>query len=99
SRRDGNFEVYVMNADGSNQTRLTNNPEQDSDAKWSPDGTKIVFMSSRDGSFGEIYSMNVDGTGLTNLTNNKGSFDMDPSWQPASSPSAGSSPTPTPTPT
>lgn len=98
SRRDGNFEVYVMNADGSNQTRLTNNPEQDSDAKWSPDGTKIVFMSSRDGSFGEIYSMNVDGSGPVNLTNNKNSFDMDPSWQSASSPFAGSSPTPTPTP-
>lgn len=44
SNRDGNFEIYVMNADGSNQTRLTNNSASDVYAAWSPDGTKIAFQ-------------------------------------------------------
>ena len=49
SSRDGNREVYVMDADGSNQTRLTDNPAIDDVPAWSPDGTKIAFTSSRDG--------------------------------------------------
>src|SRR5947207_8236514 len=40
SNRDGNYQIYMMDADGSNQTRLTNNP-YDISPKWSPDGTKI----------------------------------------------------------
>ena len=36
SDRDGNFEIYVMNADGSNQTNLTNNPARDGEPSWSP---------------------------------------------------------------
>ncbi len=36
SDRDGNSEIYVMNADGSNPTRLTNNPDSDSNPSWSP---------------------------------------------------------------
>jgi hypothetical protein len=36
TNRDGNFEVYVMNADGSNQTNVTNNPADDRDADWQP---------------------------------------------------------------
>jgi hypothetical protein len=48
SQRDGNYEIYSMNADGSDQRRLTNNPRLDWDPSWSPDKTKIVFMSTRD---------------------------------------------------
>ena len=43
SSHDGNPEIYTMEADGSNQTRLTNNPGNDVSPKWSPDGTRIVF--------------------------------------------------------
>jgi Tol biopolymer transport system component len=50
STRDGNYEIYVMNPDGSEQTRLTNNPTIDQEPDWSPDGTKIVFV--REGSGG-----------------------------------------------
>ena len=77
SKRDGNYEVYVMNSDGSNQVRLTNNPSDDLYPSWSPDRSKIAFDSKRDGNE-EIYSMNADGT-LKRLTNNTYD-DFSPSW-------------------
>src|SRR2546425_3331127 len=57
TERDDNWEVYVMNADGSGQTNLTNNPAFDAEPSWSPDGTKIAFTSSRDDA-SEVYVMN-----------------------------------------
>ena len=57
SFRDGNFEIYVMNPDGSEQTRLTNNEAFDVVPSWSPDGQKIAFTSGRDGN-AEVYVMN-----------------------------------------
>jgi len=69
SLRDGNEEIYIMNADGSGQTNLTNNPADDGGSSFSPDGSKIVFGSERDGNW-EIYIMNADGSGQKNLTNN-----------------------------
>ncbi len=80
SERDGNLEIYVMNADGSNQTRLTNNPADDWKPSWSPDGSKIIFMSARDGKR-EIYVMNSDGSNPVNLTNNT-EDDWVPIWSP-----------------
>lgn len=68
SIRDGHQEVYIMNANGSNQTRLTNNPEGNLFSAFSPDGTKIVFISGRDGN-PEVYVMNADGSNQTRLTN------------------------------
>ena len=74
-----------MNADGSGQTRLTDNPEGNSYPSWSPDGTKIVFTSNRDFS-GEIYVMNADGSEQTNLTGKAGENTehqhSHPSWSP-----------------
>ncbi|MEE8575969.1 MAG: DPP IV N-terminal domain-containing protein, partial [candidate division Zixibacteria bacterium] len=77
---DGNYEIYVMNADGTEQTRLTNNTSSDGSPSWSPDGGKIAFASRRDGNW-EIYVMNADGTEQTRLTNNNSS-DGGPSWSP-----------------
>ena len=80
SDRDGNSQLYVMNADGSNERRLTRNLAQDGLPSWSPDGERIAFVSNRDGNL-EVYVMNADGTGQTRLTNEPAS-DQDPTWSP-----------------
>ena len=80
SELDGNYEIFVMNVDGSGLTRLTNNPYTDCCPSWSPDGRRIAFDSYRGGQE-DIYTINADGTGLMNLTNNP-SWDADPSWSP-----------------
>lgn len=71
SLRDGYADIYVMNADGTNQTRVTNNPDvNDFYPAFSPDGSKIAFTSDRESvslSNG-IYVMNADGTNQTLLT-------------------------------
>ena len=71
-------DVYVMRADGGEQTRLT----RDSGFMpvWSPDGTKIAFSSVRDYNE-EIYVMNADGSGQTRLTHSL-ERDYRPAWQP-----------------
>ncbi|MBU4511368.1 peptidoglycan DD-metalloendopeptidase family protein [bacterium] len=78
SYRDGDLEIYVMNADGSNQTNITNNG-WNWDPCFSPDGTKIAFESGRDGN-GEIYVMNADGSNQTRLTNDPANDYREPSW-------------------
>ena len=60
SERDGNLEIYVMNADGSGVTRLTYNGANDLFPDWSPDGRRIAFHSNRDGRM-DIYVMNTAG--------------------------------------
>ncbi|HEX6315654.1 MAG TPA: hypothetical protein VFZ73_12380 [Gemmatimonadaceae bacterium] len=80
SDRDGNVEVYIMNADGSSQTRLTNNPAYDGVPAMSPDGTKILFETSREGNQ-EIFVMNADGSAQTNLTRHA-AWDERPNWSP-----------------
>jgi dipeptidyl aminopeptidase/acylaminoacyl peptidase len=67
SNRDGNAEIYSMNADGSNRIDLTRNPSEDVDPRWSPDGSQIVFASNRGGDFA-IYIMNADGSNVRLVT-------------------------------
>ena len=68
-----------MNADGSEQTRLTDNDGDDESPSWSPDGEKIAFASDRDGPV-EIYVMDADGSDVTRLTNsaNNDLFNINP---------------------
>src|SRR5204862_157480 len=80
STRDGNYEVYAMNADGTGQANLTNNPATDAPPAVSADGQRIAFASARDGNY-EVYAMNADGTGQVNLTNNA-AFDYLPAFSP-----------------
>jgi Tol biopolymer transport system component len=70
-----------MEADGSGQINLTSNDTYAEAPSWSPDGSKIAFMSDRDGNW-EIYVMDSDGSGQTRLTNNTAE-DYYPDWGPA----------------
>ena len=82
SDRDGDHDIYVMNADGSDVVQLTHNSADDVDPEWSPDGRWITFHSDRDGDF-DIYVMGTDGSDVTQLTHNSAA-DHDPEWSPDS---------------
>ncbi len=69
-----------MNADGGNVRRLTYQSGNDFYPALSPDGSRVAFVSERDGN-AEIYLVNVDGTGETRLTYEPGE-DRLPSWSP-----------------
>ena len=77
---NNNNEIYIMYLEGSMKTRLTNNQANDLWPCFSPDGTKIAFISDRDGN-SEIYIMNTDGSEQVNLTNNIAN-DFNPSFSP-----------------
>lgn len=74
----GNFEIWVMSADGSAPANVTNSPARDWHPVWSPDGARIAFDSDRDGDH-EIYAMGADGSHITQLTDNDAD-DRSPSW-------------------
>ncbi len=58
SNRDGNYEIYVMNADGSAPRNLTQHPSQDNFCAWSPQGKRLAFISNRAGGY-DVYIMEV----------------------------------------
>ena len=80
SNRDGQLEIYRMDADGSAPTRLTDNEATDNLPSISPDGTKVAFTSNREGSE-DIYVMDINGGGVTRLTSDAG-IELQPAWSP-----------------
>lgn len=80
SNRDGNAQIYRMDADGANQRALTRGAQESTEPAGSPDGTRIAFTSYRDGN-AEIYVMDVDGGNLRRLTSDPQS-DNAPAWTP-----------------
>ncbi len=93
ARRDGHFEnelaltyeIYVMDADGGNEHRLTENRKNEWTPVWSPDGKRIAFSADRKGDLQnfEIYVMDADGGNEHRLTENR-VHDKYPSWSPDS---------------
>jgi dipeptidyl aminopeptidase/acylaminoacyl peptidase len=84
STRDGSMQIYVMNGDGSGQTRLTYSGANDDYPRWSPNGVKILFQSDRDNpstGYMDIYVMNGDGSGVTRLTSDANDDSM-ATWSP-----------------
>jgi Tol biopolymer transport system component len=79
STRDGNFEIYSMRSDGTDELRLTNDPADDFEPSWSPTRDRVAFASSRAGGF-QIFTMNADGSNATQLTH--GSINRAPQWSP-----------------
>ena len=80
SNRSGNPDVWVMDANGANETNLTNRSGSDTDPVWSPDCSKIAFTSTRSSNV-DIYVMNANGSGTTRLTSHT-SPDTEPTWSP-----------------
>ena len=82
SNRTGllDFEIWVMNANGTNPVRLTTGPRASLGPSWSPDSAQIVFATNRDNLFNfEIYSMNANGSNPRRLTLNAVQ-DIAPNW-------------------
>jgi Tol biopolymer transport system component len=73
-------EIYIVNADGTDLHKLTDDAVSDSAPDWSPDGSQIVFASARDGDY-EIYVMDADGRNIRPLTDDPAS-DGSPAWSP-----------------
>jgi len=86
SDRNGNRDIYLMNADGSELQNLTNTPHPEGRPEWSPDGSRIAFMSNREGNFNlgnfQVYVMNADGSGQARLTSYYDSVIDDLKWSP-----------------
>ncbi len=85
SNRDGNDEIYVMNADGSGQTNLTNHFAYDDYPSWLPDGRHIAFLSDRKYDFPRFgsYIMNTDGSGVSLLMSHSNHDEMESmTWSP-----------------
>jgi Tol biopolymer transport system component len=79
--RDGQMEIYVMDADGSDQTRLTTSAGS-YDAAWSPVADQVAFSSYDSQGNENVYVINADGTGLTNVSNDSTGNSYWPVWSP-----------------
>ena len=81
-KRSGNYDVYSMPATPlAKVRRLTTDPAEDGGPVWSPDETKILFRSSRSGSY-ELWTMNADGSQQTELTPDPKGIDVAADWAP-----------------
>ena len=70
-----------MDRDGGNLARLTNHPADDTDPAWAPEGSRIAFVSTRDG-YPEIYVMSITGGQVINISNAPYSSEHGPTWSP-----------------
>lgn len=76
---DGGFDIFSINADGSDLRKLTADSRNNEDPCWSPDGRYIVFSSTREGGY-HLYLMNANGQNQRRLTYNQDMEETSPSW-------------------
>ncbi len=74
-------DIWVVDQDGTDATKLTTYAGLDSDPHWSPDGTQIAFVSDRSGAL-DIWVMDADGTDARNVTGGVAGISADPAWSP-----------------
>jgi len=85
TNRDGNNEIYIMNADGSSPLNISNDPASDTTPAWSPDGLKLLFISDRDGN-NEVFSMDANGSNVAQVTTTASPVThKNPTWKPDAS--------------
>ena len=82
SKRDGIFQIYAMNADGSNVRRLTKHNAEDSNPAWAPDGAAIAFISATGDDRRGLFLMGADGSGQHGIAHSKHEDFCFPSWSP-----------------
>lgn len=80
SRRENNWDLYLMRADGSDLRRLTDHPAYDGEPAWSPNGDKIAFTSAREGDL-DIFLYDVNSGDIKRLTDHPAA-DSQPAWSP-----------------
>lgn len=81
SRKDGNWEIYVLDLSSGKIARVTNDLAYDGAPTWSPDSKQIAFESYRAKDL-DIWKMNADGTAPVNLTADSSTYDFAPTWSP-----------------
>src|SRR3954468_3835762 len=83
SDQDGDMEIYVMNADGTDVRQLTHNTLHDEGPVWAPDGTRIAYTSGADNLNGDIWVMDADGTNQQQLMAQPGRETSHPTGSPS----------------
>ena len=79
--REGDSEIYSLNANGTGVRRLTHSKKYDGAGPWSPDGRRMLFYSQRS-PMGDVWVMNANGSGQRNLTRNPARVDDSLAWSP-----------------
>ena len=74
SQRDGNWNIYVVNSDGTGLKQLTDDPAEDGLPTWSPDGQVIAFVSNRGGPWA-VWAVPAGSGGVRQLFTMQGSPD------------------------
>jgi Tol biopolymer transport system component len=83
SNRDGNFDIYMANADGSDPRNLTKHPADDVTAAWWPDGSRIIFASNRQNNEYQLFELDPNTGNVTEFVSSPGNSMYSPRFSPS----------------